>query len=81
MRRLLIWLAGALYVVLTISTFSFTHHATPEPKIAKISNVKQNTPLYLEHSGIIHSNPLGVMQASHFSHESHHSHYSHYSGR
>lgn len=91
MKRLCVWLVGALYGLLAISGLSFAHHAIPtESKVAKISNVNQNTPLYLEHSSAISSNPADIIQSqhyshsshySHYSHESHQSHYSHYSSR
>lgn len=91
MKRLWIWLTGGLYGLLAISGFSFAHHTTTsELKVAKISNINQNTPLYLEHSGATYSNPADIIQSqhyshsshySHYSHESHQSHYSHYSSR
>ena len=80
MKRLLVWLTGALYGVLAISGLSFAYHTTPpESKIAKISTITQNTPLYLEHFSGIHSNPINAIQSEHYSHSSHESHYSHYS--
>jgi len=88
MKRLPVWLLGAFYGLLTISGINFPHNTTPAvSREFKISNITQDTPLYLEHSGAIHSNPMNMMQswhyshASHSSHESHQSHYSHYSSR
>jgi hypothetical protein len=91
MKRLSVWLLGAFYGLLTISGINFPHNTTsPDSKGVKISNITQNTPLYLEHSGAIHSNPAFAIQSqhyshsshySHYSHESHQSHYSHYSSR
>jgi hypothetical protein len=80
MKRLSVWLLGAFYGLLTISGLSFSHHTTPTNLLGiKISNITQNTPLYLEHSGVIHSNPADTIQSQHYSHESHQSHYSHHS--
>jgi hypothetical protein len=87
MKRLSVWLLGAFYGLLTISGVNFPHNTTPaDPRGIKISSITQDTPLYLEHSGAIHSNPMHIMQSwhssheSHYSHGSHESHHSHYSG-
>ena len=86
MKRVCAWVLGIFYSLLAISGFGFINHNAPSsPKDIKISSITQNTPLYLEHSGAIHSNPMDLMQSqhyshsSHYSHESHQSHYSHYS--
>jgi hypothetical protein len=80
MKRLWAWLIASLYGFLVFSGLSFAHHTAPaDSKITKIGNITQNTPLYLEHSGAIHSNPADTMLSWHYSHESHSSHYSHYS--
>ena len=82
MKRLFVCILGTFYSVLTVFGFSFAHNATPtNAKEITINEIRQNTPLYLEHSS---ANPLGMMQSWHYSHESHSSHvshYSHYSGR
>ena len=80
MKRLWVCVLGAFYWLLTISGLSFATHNTPiNSHAVSISKVTQNTPLYLEHSGVIHSNPLDAMQSWHYSHASHSSHESHYS--
>jgi hypothetical protein len=82
MKRLSVWLLGAFYGLLTISGVNFPHNTTPAvSREFKISNITQDTPLYLEHSGAISPNPMNTAQwhSSHYSHGSHGSHYSHYS--
>ena len=92
MKRLSVWLLGAFYGLLTISGINFPHNTTTadSTKVIKISSITQNTPLYLEHSSTINSNPLYTIESqhyshyshsSHYSHQSHQSHYSHYSSR
>jgi hypothetical protein len=91
MKRLSVWLLGAFYGLLTISGINFPHNTTPaDSRGIKISNITKDTPLYLEHSSAISSNPADIIQSqhyshsshsSHYSHESHQSHYSHYSSR
>ena len=80
MKRLWAWLIGSLYGLLVFSGLSFAHHTAPTySNVTKVGNITQDTPLYLEHSGAIHSNPVDVMQSWHYSHSSHYSHESHYS--
>jgi len=56
MKRLWAWLIGALYGLLVFSGLNFAHHTVlTDSKVTKIGNITQNTPLYLEHSGVIHS--------------------------
>lgn len=80
MKRLSVWVLGAFYGLLTISGINFPHNTTSaNSKGVKISTITQNTPLYLEHSSGMHSNPINAIQSEHYSHSSHESHYSHYS--
>jgi hypothetical protein len=80
MKRLWVCVLGTFYWLLTLSGLSFATHNTPiDSRAVSISNITQDTPLYLEHSEAIHSNPVDVMQSWHYSHSSHYSHESHYS--
>jgi hypothetical protein len=78
MKRIWFGIAGIIYGLLAFSGLSFAHHNFPiHSNETTIRNITQNTPLYLEHSRVIPSNPIGIMQSDHESHASHVSHGSH----